>query len=228
MNRPSSLSDDELVRACAASNDSAVWNEFVSRFHRPIAVSIFRVAYQWGAATEQVDDLVQETYLKLCANQLGLLRDFATQHPQAVMPYIRTIAANLAHDHFKALHSKKRGAGQVESIENFEPWAGSASPGGHESVEREVLLGEIEEALVACTTGPESARDRLIFRLYYRQGMSAKAIASLPGLDLNAKGVESVIHRVTRSLRDRLASVRSRAAPAAGPSEKGIRPAESY
>ena len=68
--RHSSMSGEELVRACAEGNDGAAWEEFVSRFHRPISLSIIRTAYQWGEIPQQVvDDLVQDIYLKLCANK---------------------------------------------------------------------------------------------------------------------------------------------------------------
>src|ERR1022692_959708 len=106
------MSEEELIHACE-SNDGAAWEEFVSRFHRPVSFSILRTAWQWGGAPPHVvDDLVQETYLKLCANKCRLLGEFAAQHPEAIVGYIKTIAANLAHDHFKALHSQKRGSGQ--------------------------------------------------------------------------------------------------------------------
>jgi RNA polymerase sigma-70 factor (ECF subfamily) len=64
----SSMSILELIRACAESNDDVAWEEFVAWFHRPIRISIIGIAAQWGASAQQlVDDLVQETYLKLCA-----------------------------------------------------------------------------------------------------------------------------------------------------------------
>lgn len=230
MKHPSSMSAEELVAACANSNDDAAWNEFVSRFHRPIALSILRTAYQWGAVAQQVvDDLVQETYLKLCASKLHLLRDFASQHPDAIVPYIKTLAANLAHDHFKALHSQKRGAGESgQPLDDSASDALSVSSSGNDVIERDILLGEINEALEECTVGPDAARDRLIFRLYYQQGMSAKAIAALPSVGLGAKGVESVIYRVTRLLRERLVAMRSEPAGPAGEQEKGLRSAESF
>ena len=76
------MSEEQLIRACAESNDGTGWEEFVSRFHRPISLSIVRVANQWGAHPQQiVDDLVQDTYLKLCVDKCRLLREFAAQHP---------------------------------------------------------------------------------------------------------------------------------------------------
>jgi RNA polymerase sigma-70 factor (ECF subfamily) len=92
-----------------------------------------RTACQWGKDPAQfVDDLLQETYLKLCADKCRLLLEFAEQHSDAaVLGYIKTIAINVAHDHFKSLHSQKRGAGETDQLlEDFDPAAQSSSYGG--------------------------------------------------------------------------------------------------
>ena len=62
------LSTEELVLKCVESGDAAAWEEFIRRFQPPIARVVLRVARRWGAFSPQlIDDLVQETYLKLCA-----------------------------------------------------------------------------------------------------------------------------------------------------------------
>jgi RNA polymerase sigma-70 factor (ECF subfamily) len=224
------MSAEELIHACAELGDGAAWQEFVCRFHRPVSLSIVRTAYQWGAIPQQVvDDLVQETYLKLCADKCRLLRDFAVQHPDAVPGYIKTIAVNVAHDHFKSLHSRKRGSGEItQLLEDFEPAAQSGDMGGQAAMERKILLKEIDRCLENCLEGCDKERDRLIFWLYYQQGMSAKAIAALPTVGLGAKGVESAILRLTRLVREQLIGLRPQTSKSPQPGEKGFRPAESY
>jgi RNA polymerase sigma-70 factor (ECF subfamily) len=220
----------ELIEACASSNDAAAWEEFVARFHRPVSLSIVRTAYQWGQTPQQVvDDLVQDTYLKLCANQCRHLLDFAARNPEAVTGYLKTIAVNVAHDHFKSLHSQKRGPGETaHSLEDVEPAAHPRNLGGQSAMEREVLLKEINCCLESCSAGPDQERDRLIFWLYYQQGLSANAIAALPTIGLSAKGVESAIFRLTSLVREQILGRRSRTSTAPQPGEKGLRPAESY
>jgi RNA polymerase sigma-70 factor, ECF subfamily len=224
------MSAEQLVRACAESNEGAAWDEFVSRFHRAISLSIIRTACQWGAIPQEfVDDLVQETFLKLCTDKCRLLLEFASQHPDAAVGYIKTIAANVAHDHFKALHSQKRGSGQISrSLEDVQPEVRTRGLGGQEAIEREVLLGQINLSLENCSAGPDQERDRLIFRLYYHQGMSAKAIANLPTVGLTAKGVESAIFRLTRLVRERIVGLQSQPPTETTRGEKGFRPSESY
>ena len=151
------MSEMELIRACAESGDDATWNEFVSRFQRDIGLSIIRTANRWGHAAQQVmDDLVQETYLRLCEDKCRLLLEFATQHPEAIAGYMKTIAVNVVHDHFKSLHTQKRGSGEVEQLlEGFEPKAKSSSLGGEEAIERGVLFDQINLCLEACSIGPD-------------------------------------------------------------------------
>jgi RNA polymerase sigma-70 factor, ECF subfamily len=205
------MSEKELIQACAEGNDGAAWDEFVSRFRRPISLSIIRIAYQWGEVPQQVvDDLVQETYLKLCTNKCRQLLEFATQHPDAILGYIKTIAVNVAHDYFKSLHSQKRGSGEVGQIaEDVDPKASPSKLGGQDAIERGVFFKQIDNCIESCLEGPDRDRDRTIFWLYYQQGMSAKDIAALPTIGLSAKGVESVIVRVIRILRERMISMQT-------------------
>jgi RNA polymerase sigma-70 factor (ECF subfamily) len=226
----SSMSADELVRFCAESSDRAAWDEFVSRFHRAISLSIIRTAYKWGQAPRQVvDDLIQETYLKLCANQCRLLLEFAGQHPEAVPGYIKTIAVNVAHDYFKSLYSQKRGAGQTqESLAEVDPTAETQSLGGQGAIERQILLKQIDDCLGIGSVGSDQERDRLIFWLYYQQGMSAKTISALPTVELTAKGVESAILRLTRLVRQQVIQIRSQSSSEQEPAQKGFRGTESY
>jgi RNA polymerase sigma-70 factor (ECF subfamily) len=226
----SSLTAQELIRACAESNDGASWEEFVSRFHRPISLSVIRATQQWSGVPQQVvDDLVQETYLKLCADKCHLLHAFAREHPEAIDGYIKIIACNAARDYFKARYSQKRGAGQdQESLSEIDPSGGSSSLGSADTIEKEILLKQIDACLQKCAIGPDEERDRTIFWLYYQQGLSAKAIAALPTVGLTSKGVESAILRLTRLVRERMVQIRNERSAGQEPDEKGFRPAESY
>lgn len=229
MTHHSSATAQELIRACAELNDSAAWEELVSRFHRPISLSIIRTAYLWDqVSAHMVDDLVQETYLKLCADRCRLLHAFSEEHPEAIDGYIKTMATNVARDHFKARYSQKRGAGKDhESLSDVDPSARTDSLGSAEILERQVLLKQIDHCLANCASGPDQERDRMIFWLYYQQGMSAKAIAALPCVGLTSKGVESAILRLTRLVREQIVQLRAQP-QGKEPGPKGFHPAESY
>jgi RNA polymerase sigma-70 factor (ECF subfamily) len=59
-------------------------------------------------------------------------------------------------------------------------------------------MGQIDRCLMKLAAEPNFARDYAIFWLYYRQGLTAKAISQLPGIALGTKGVESTLLRLTR------------------------------
>lgn len=204
--RYSSLGADELVQTCAYSDDPAAWEEFVRRFHPLIAAVVLRTAQLWGVPSRQLlDDLIQEIYLKLCADRRKLLAEFESTHPNAAFGFLRVVSGNLVRDHFRASTAGKRGGGQAEhSIDVTLESAPSSFAKATSSVERQILIRQIESCLERCLPGAEHERSRTIFWLYYRQGLSAKAIASLPGIGLTTKGVESTILRLTRLLREEL------------------------
>ena len=152
-----------------------------------------------------VDDLIQETYLKICGDRRRLLSEFQPHHPEAFYGYLKVITANVVHDHFRAQYSHKRGSGRTETSigEPFSDMPATVTVG--EDIHRQILLKEVDAALCAGTPDEKQARDRIIFWLYYRYGLTAQAIARLPSISLTVKGVESVIHNLTRSVRERLA-----------------------
>jgi RNA polymerase sigma-70 factor, ECF subfamily len=220
---------EELVVACVHSGNEAAWAEFVRRFHPLIARVALRVARQWGEASPDViDDLIQETYLKLCADRLRVLQNFKSAHKDAIFGYIKVFTANVVHDHFKAARSQKRGGGTAPTStdgENsyFLPQVPTSTT---TLLERDVLIQEIDVCLQVVASGPDSKRDRKIFWLYYRAGLAASAIAALPTIGLSTKGVESTLLRLTRQVRERLVNSKQEN-PRQGSLEKGIRPAES-
>jgi RNA polymerase sigma-70 factor (ECF subfamily) len=196
----------EIVCLCAENSDDDVWEEFVSRVGKPISLTILRTASLWGDASRSVvEDLVQVTYLKLWEDGCRLLRDFANQHPEAILGYLKKTAANAAHDYFKHRRSQSAGGDQPHvSTWDVDPEAGKETHGSQEKISFEVILGEIDDRLKQVLTGPDRERDRMIFWLYFRQGMSTKEIASLPAIALSTKGVGSVIERVKQCIREQI------------------------
>lgn len=202
------LSAEDLVLACTQTGDAAAWEEFIRRFHRLISTVVLRVARRWGKPSPQlIDDLVQDTYLKLCADNCRLLREFKSQHEDAFYGYLKVVTANLVHDHFKATHSAKHGSGAAEVTDEAILASAADSPSASasaRSTERGIQLQEFDAALLRLAQGPHLERDRRVFWLYYRTGLAASAIAALPSIGLSTKGVESTILRLTRLLRQEL------------------------
>lgn len=219
----SDLSHPDLVQACLAS-DEAAWREFRARYEQTISVAVLRTALRWGDASKVVlEDLSAETYLKLCTDDFALLRHFEFRAEAGIYGFLKVVAANVVHDHFRQRHAQKRGL--EVTIEDLYQSAETPDPDRLDEIERCVLLREVEEALLQ-VTGTEGVRDRTIFWLYYRQGFPANAIGKVAGLNLTNKGIESVIHRLTKAVRERL--TRKNSACVAVQSEKGVSEESSF
>jgi RNA polymerase sigma-70 factor (ECF subfamily) len=202
--RYSSLSLKDLVCLCAGPRDDEAWEEFVSRVGKPIGLTIMRTL-RGEPSRSLVEDLVQITYLKLWEGGCRHLRDFAIQHPEAILGYVKKTAANVTKDYFKHVRSQSSGGDKPHvSTSDVDPEAGKQVLGSKEKIVSGVLEKEIDEHLKHCLTGPGQERDRTIFWLYFRQGMSTKKIAFLPTIGLGAKGVGSVIERLKHCIRKQI------------------------
>ncbi|HEY4364557.1 MAG TPA: sigma-70 family RNA polymerase sigma factor [Bryobacteraceae bacterium] len=168
------------------------------RFHPVIAAAATRASRQWGrGASDEIDDIVQEIYLKFCAGQARILTNFRSPEEEAIYGYVKVAATNIAHDFFRKHHAAKRGAHQTVSASQIADVA-AAFP----NMDRQLSLAEIDQTLRNQTEQNNNGkRDRAVFRLYYRHGMTAQAIAGLPGIGLTSKGVEGVLHRLTKAIR---------------------------
>ena len=165
-----------------------------------------RTASFWGDPSRGlVEDLVQITYLKLWEGGCRHLRDFAIQYPDAILGYLKKTAANVTHDYFKHGRSQSSGGNRPHvSTSDFDAEAGKETHGSQEKIDFGVFLKEIDDYLKRSLSGPDRERDRMIFWLYFRQGMSTKEIASLPTIGLGTKGVGSVIERLKHAMREKI------------------------
>jgi RNA polymerase sigma-70 factor (ECF subfamily) len=204
-----SLTPEELIAACIDDGHEAAWEEFVRRFRPVIAGTVLRTASRFGDCSPQlVDDLAQETYLKLCSNRSRILREFRPQSEDSIFGLLKTVAFSVVQDHFRGGLAVKRGGGKQESALDTYMESAVAGREGLPQIERDTLLGEIDDCLAAVTEEGSRERDRQIFWLYYRHGMTARAIGAIARIGLTPKGVESVIQRLTGLIRRRLVETR--------------------
>jgi len=165
-----------------------------------VAVRACRM-WERGYSTAAADDIVQEIFLKLCEHQRRILREFEPRGEGSFLGLLRIVSASVANDYFRRKSSAKRGGRTITESLEIDPPVGA----GHYATEsagmdRDVLLSELDRRLRAA---PEviPERDRAMFWLYYRQGLTAEEIARLPDAGLSAKGVESALRRVVAWLR---------------------------
>jgi len=192
----------ELLRQCITSGDQAGWCELIRRLQPLIASVIVKTLCRWSRPQPHlVDDLVQETYLKLCADNFKALRKVHFAHDRALFGFLKVVASNVVQDHFRNRCSQKRGGGKVE--EDLEALTAGV-PSREDFVERAqhaILLSRVQESLKRQLSDSHFVRNYAIFRLYFEDGFTAKAISRLPGIDLSEKGVESALLRLKSLLK---------------------------
>jgi RNA polymerase sigma factor (sigma-70 family) len=195
----SSLSAEELVRACAESGNAEAWAEFVRRFGPVINAAIWRIAFRYGDHNSAIiAELAQDTYAKFLANDCRVLRDFKSRHKDSFYGMAGKVAANLARDHYRKPPSPIVDC----DFSEIEPFMSDSHAAGSNHFEFRRLCQQLDQVLCAYC----SARDREIFWLYYGEmGFTAAEIAKISRFDLDESGVESVIHRLKSLVRRKLA-----------------------
>lgn len=186
----------QLLDDCERSNDAAAWDRLVRAMQPLVVRMVVQSARRLGHYDSAlVQDLSQDALLKLCRNQFAILRKVSGQPEEMVRAYIKVVVANLVHDHFRSQWSAKRSpeGGFADTADLEDRFVDDTFV---DASEREMLLGEIDGVLRRELPADNRQRDRRIFWLHHRHGMSAGAICGLPGVGLSVKGVESLLYRL--------------------------------
>lgn len=181
---------NELLERCC-QGDSLAWRDLVLRY-RPAILRILVRASRAGDVAE-VCDLEQEVWARVL--QRKTLRRLRSGDEASLRAFLCTVALNIARD-------ARRRAG-VRSDSNFFQGGMEGAPNGDPEL-RAADRERHRQAFDAAREEVDDERDLLIFQLYYRSGASASEIAAVPGVGLSAKGVETVIYRLTQRVRRRL------------------------
>jgi RNA polymerase sigma-70 factor, ECF subfamily len=194
---------NRLARICAYSDDPHEWERFVHAISRVVAIAARRVGMQWGdASAATVSEIVQEVFLKLCEDHRRVLREFEDRGNDSFLKLLRMITNSVGTDHFRRMHAEKRGGGaHLVSLEPNHPALDVPDVQALRAMEWSSLVAQLD-GLLRLYPKAVKPRDRHIFWLYYRQGMTADAISRIPTVGLTAKGVESALLRLTRLLRE--------------------------
>ncbi len=220
------LSNRDLVeRLVDAAPQDGAWPEFVARFKSRIRLAVLRSfqtetqrnpGLDTGSPHEAVVDLTQDVFVKLLESERRALSRFRGKSEHSIYTYLSAIAVNLVRDHFKRLRAQKTPKAST-SIQNmvkleeegngpsYEQALMSDGPGPERFLAsqelRERMVAAVADASPQSTTAP---RDRLIFRLYFIEGLTVGEIARLPSIGLSASGIEKCIRRIREALRENL------------------------
>jgi RNA polymerase sigma-70 factor (ECF subfamily) len=198
--------DEELVRLLLATRDETLraelWEEFWCRFQPVIALTVKRrLACRRRFDNASVDDLVQNTFLKICKDNFRGLRNFEFRHANALRGWLKVMAANVVEDYFR--QQPIMPDEDLEPIKDIIPTSVNVS----ELIHRREQIQKIEDCLQKMAGEPDFARNYKTFWLYFRDGFTAKQISRLPDLGFNTvKAVESALLRMTKWVRQCLES----------------------
>lgn len=223
---PSALSEltvKELLQRCAARPiDEAAWQEFVRRYHPTIRAFVMRtfkqkihvgIDHMQQFPDGTIEDLIQAVYVKLINDDTNPLVRFEGEYDNSIYQYLGIIATNVVRDHFRVAMAQKRPRLTFSLDQLSEEGDYALANEGFEVVapspdqQRDVTVaqGEIEEVLRRVIKGRNSARDILIFKLRFFDGMSPSEIARSIGEELPSIAISTILSRVARRIRPILA-----------------------
>lgn len=153
-----------------------------------------RISHQYNCPAE-IEDAAQEISLKLVSAGPSILQKLP-EGPSEVEAYFSVVMANAARSFFRARGAAKLGVKSTVALEDQLKEL-TAGVGVSQDFDKGLIWERVESLL------PADRREQAIFRLYYRQGFTAREIAGIPALGLSLKGVESLILRLTRTVRER-------------------------
>src|SRR4051794_24258794 len=107
---PRKLTDEELLRLLLVTRDedlrADLWFEFWHRFQRVIARTVKRRIERYTRVDPGwVDDLVQETFLKILKDDYKALRRFEFRHQNALPCLLKVMAAHVVEDDIRKRNS---------------------------------------------------------------------------------------------------------------------------
>ncbi len=170
-------SDAELLAGCTKA-DAEAFAQLLKR-HQDM---VRRVAWRMGLRNADVDDVAQETFLKLWNNP-GQIREAG-----ALKGWLVRVASNLVTDRFR-----KKPMDDLETAEHVS----DGRPPADEVMERNWAAGEVDLAINAL---PE--RQRLVIILVHFEQMGN--IAAAAAMELSVDALESLLARARRALKERL------------------------
>ena len=213
---------NRLAKLCAYSAEAREWEEFARLTIPVVGLAARRLGAVWGdRSTATATEIVQEVFLRLCEDERRILREFEDRGEDSILKLLRIITATVGTDHFRRLRADKRG-GSVSAVSYRRHAAGNDLEDA-DAVRALEMLGLYAQldGLLRLFPNKVSARDRRLFWLHFKHGMTAEAISSIPAMGLSASGVESALIRLSRLLRKtvidgkpKLASEKNKSSPA--------------
>jgi RNA polymerase sigma-70 factor (ECF subfamily) len=184
------------VARCLDERSASCWSKIVTIFQRTIASTVIKRCRGSNWDSSRIEDLIQDVYVRLCCDDFRILRESRGTSPASIFSLVQAVTVTTILDSAaKSIAVKRGGDIRIQSIDS------SLQVGSFIDPNHRLMIDKVDLCLRTMGSQPQNVRDRRIFWLYHRQGFSAKDIASLPGIGLSVKGVESAIHRLGQEVR---------------------------
>jgi RNA polymerase sigma-70 factor (ECF subfamily) len=191
-----------VAKACLETGTEEAWCELVRRTQPDLSGAVRRTCLKYGLDPyEYSEDLVQGVYLKLVEKPFKLLKTLASLDDKGIKLYLRAVATNRTTDLYRSLTAK---GGNLFVTDSFESLTQELPDPKTTDVDMRLLLQKVDQVVSESLSGPNAARDRAVFWLYFREGLSARQIAAIPGIGLSESDVEVLLRRLIRILRKKL------------------------
>ncbi|MEZ6140552.1 MAG: RNA polymerase sigma factor [Zavarzinella sp.] len=172
--------DRELLERCL-QQQSGSWNDFVDRFAGLFHHIIRAVSFSKCIPLQQseVDDVLQDIFLQIIANDFTVLRSF--RGDSSLATYLTIIAQRCVTTQLARIY-RERKANRTSEEQVVLP----AEPAAQLTDEVNNLLSRLKD------------KEREVVRLFYLEGRSYEEISSLTGIPLNSVG--PIISRAKKKL----------------------------
>lgn len=189
----SNLPVAQLIQRCVDADPDA-WDEFMRRYNKLITNVVFRTVRSYtGPTTTLVEDLVHDTYLRLFSRDYAALRDFNSEHENAIFGYLKRITSSVVIDHFRKASNRPISLVPIDSVQiPDQRWNANRN----NRIDIEKMRQCLKELL---REDPDGECDLAIFD-YDMSGCTAREIAQM--LNMTVRKVDNRLARIRRKLRE--------------------------
>ena len=188
------IHERELADACARGVQNA-WRELLRRCDRKVLQALRKIGLG-----EEAEDLRQEVWTRLLADDRAALRRFRAEREGSLRFFVAQVARRVGLDHLRSGRARPPALGGADPSELVCAW-----PNPERAICDRRSRCRLATALeAAARAGEHPARDGDILRLHFLEGYAPGEIAQM-GVGLGTRGVEALLRRARGKLAELLA-----------------------
>jgi RNA polymerase sigma factor (sigma-70 family) len=219
-NKPEFFSPVSLFHRCASDReDLKAWREFLLKYSVKIKFFIRGTLRQFSGNLPnqyspramgglQESDLFQDIILRLVEHDCAAMKRFTGTTEDDLLAYMAVISRSTVIDALRRHKTIKRTVVEKDNAEVSSMassiWSRDAD---HLGIERGILAKELISMIhkaINDRPGRMPARDQLVFKLRFLDGLSCGQIAQCQGINLSKPSVEKVLRRLIDGVQEAL------------------------